>query len=232
MIVAGTTIVDLAHDGALLIGSRTASPRSCRSAPGFGSASTFLFTGNLTLFLNTTGQFVGSIAGQQVESRRRNVRAHRDHGLALGAQQRHLGDRHVRPHRLQHRARRPRRREALIFGINFNLVADGIIDSNGLVIRAADRRVVPAVRRRGDLGDADVRAQHDEAVPSPVPESRRGRVRVSIPNATLNVFGFKATGSLMITISPGHFRIEVLKATPLSLTVGPLNVGLYGFLDT
>ena len=56
-------------------------------------------------------------------------------------------------------------------------------------------------------------------------------VRITIANATLNVIGFKATGSMTITISPNHFRIEVPKTSPLSLVLGPLNIALYGFFD-
>ena len=115
-----------------------------------------------------------------------------------------------------------------IFGINFNLVADAIINTSGLVIRTqigSSFRPFDGVEISGTLM-FELNTTNSSALGIPA-----RTVRVSVADATLNVIGFKATGSLTITISPSHFRIEVSQSHPLSLTVGPLSVGFYGYFD-
>ena len=226
-IVAGTTLLDLATTGALLIGKNGIAAKLSLGA-SFGSASTFLFTGNLTLAVNTTGQYVGSIAGQQVDlAAGTYVRIHIAGTLsvlnnsisATGTFDLTVGSTGLNVHADA---------KLVIFGISFNLVADVIINSSGLVIRTqigSSFRPFDGIEISGQL------MFELNTTSSPVLGIPARTVRVSVTNATVNVIGFKATGSLVVTISPNHFRIEVLKTSPLSLVIGPLNIAFYGFFD-
>src|SRR5207237_10658412 len=59
--------------------------------------------------------------------------------------------------------------------------------------------------------------------------ARTVRIRI---DGVLNVIGFKATGTIIISVGAGGFRIDIPQSNPLSITVGPFTAGFYGFLDS
>lgn len=234
--VGNTTLLDLSASGALLIGPNGIAAKITLSLPNGFSGTGFKFTGSFVLSVNTTGQFVGSIAGQQV-------------GLAAGRYGKleiqgtlkvlNLLDLsgsfvlQVGSSGLNVQANVTLR----IFSVGFKLNANLVIGSSGLVFRGTvslsnASAFIPfkGIQLSGSV-ILEINTTSSSATVGGVSIPRQ-TVRFSIVNATVNILGFKATGNITISIGSGGFRIDVPSNKPLTLKVGPIEASLSGFVDS
>ncbi|MCC6235017.1 MAG: calcium-binding protein, partial [Verrucomicrobiales bacterium] len=233
-IVAGTTLLSLEADGALLINRSGIAARINIQASAGYSGSGFYFSGTFTLEINTTGQAISSIAGLAV-----SLPAGPYVKLSIAGSLELLGIITVQGSftfqvdstglKVDINAR------LRLLGISASFVANAVISSSGLVLRtvltlSTGPSMVPfrGIEISGTfMLELNTTSSNATVGGSLIP---RQTLRVSVLNGRLNILGFVASGTIKISAGAGGFSIDVPASDPLQLTVGPLTVGIYGYV--
>ncbi|HAM70036.1 MAG TPA: hypothetical protein DCM86_00140, partial [Verrucomicrobiales bacterium] len=235
-VFAGFTLLSLPATGALLINQYgLAAKITLHVGLGYGGSG-FHFGGSFVFALNTTNRYVGSIAGQQVDLQAgpyARISASGDLEI-LGVFKVYGGflfeystqggllvhaDAHVN-----------------VLGISLSLTADLLINSSGLVFRGALSFTTansfipfPGVEITGAFMLEINTTSSAKSLGGFTLAAQTVRIRI---DGALNIIGFKASGTLIITAGAGGLRIEVPESSPLKLVVGPFQADLSGFIDS
>ena len=230
-IVGGATLLDLSANGALLIGTSGIAAKISVGA-SFGSSSTFLFTGSLVFELNTTGRYIGSIAGQQVDLAAGSyVRIRIAGSLSLidglltanGSFVLEVGSNGLN---IAVTAK------LRVFAVSFNLNATIIINSSGLVFKSQlSLSTASAFIPFNGLEIFGTFMLEVNTTGSPSLGIPARTVRVTISGG-LNILGIKLSGSFIITVSATGFRLEIPQSAPITFSfLGIFNISLYGYIS-
>ena len=237
-IVGGVTLLNFGATGALLINQNGIAAKITLNIGAGYSGAGFKFTGNFEFDLNTTGLFISSIAGQAVNLPGGGVYARISASGKLtllsvldlnGSFTFQFSSQGVSV---------AVNATLKVFGLTFTANVNATINSSGIVFSVAislsgATNFIP-VNNIEIFGTFTLEVNTTSAAAQNIPAQT---VRIKVAGG-INIFGFKATGGVIISIGAGGFRIEVPDHVlpdgtgPLSLSLGPISIQFSGFLDS
>ncbi len=234
-VIAGNTLLSLTANGALLINQKGLAGEITLGVGTGYSVFGFQFTGSFILEINTTPAFVSTIAGQAV-----NLPGGPYAKVAVSGDLSILDVFTVSgSFSFQYSAAGlsvHADAKVSVLGISLTLVNDLTITSSGVVFRgqlsfttATAFIPFPGIQISGAFMLEINTTSSAATVGAYTLAARTVRVRI---DGNLNVIGFIASGTIIITVGAGGFRIDVPQSNPLSLVIGPFSAGLYGYLDS
>jgi hypothetical protein len=123
-----------------------------------------------------------------------------------------------------------------VFGVSFDVEAGAVISSGGLAFRAQVSLATASsfipfnnFRISGTLMlEVNTRSSSASVSSVTIPGQT---ARISVLNAELNIFGFKARGSVIISAGANGFRIEIPILNPLTVSIAFFDASLHGWVS-